>query len=169
MLGSHNISNICLAVAIAAEMGLTSDELCSGIARLKPVKHRLECRKNDQGVTIIDDSYNANTCGIDAAMEVLAEFDGRKIVVTPGLVELGREEDLENYRLGKKMSEVCDIAILVGKSATYRIQDGLIDGGFDNSRIIIVKELDSAIKELKKIVCRGDVVLFENDLPDKFS
>ncbi len=169
LLGSHNISNICLAVAIAAEMGLTSDELCSGIARLKPVKHRLECRKNSEGVTIIDDSYNANTRGIDAAMEVLSEFDGRKIVVTPGLVELGREEDLENYRLGKKMSEVCDIAILVGKSATYRIQDGLIDGGFDNSRIIIVKELDAAIKELKKIVCRGDIVLFENDLPDKFS
>jgi len=169
LMGSHNVSNICLAVAIASEMGLADEEICAGISRIQPIKHRLECVKNADGVTIIDDSYNANTRGIDAAMEVLSSFGGRKIVVTPGLVELGREEDIENYRLGKKMAAVCDIAILVGKSATYRIQDGLIDGGFDNSKIIIVKELDSAKKKLKKIVKKGDVVLFENDLPDKFS
>lgn len=169
LLGSHNVSNICLAVAIAAEMGLSDEEICAGIARIKPVNHRLECTKNSDGVVIIDDSYNANTRGIDAAMEVLSSFKGRKIVVTPGLVELGREEDLENYRLGKKMASVCDIAVLVGKSATYRIQDGLIDGGFDNSKILIVKELEAAKRKLKKIVKAGDIVLFENDLPDKFS
>lgn len=169
LLGSHNISNICLAVAIAAEMGLSDEEICAAIARIKPIKHRLECTKNADGVVIIDDSYNANTRGIDAAMEVISAFDGRKIIVTPGLVELGREEDLENYRLGKKMANVCDIAVLVGKSATYRIQDGLIDGGFDNSQIIIVKELETAKRKLKRIVKSGDVVLFENDLPDKFS
>lgn len=169
LLGSHNISNVCLAAAIAFKMGLTAEEICAGIARMRPIKHRLECVKNSYGVTVIDDSYNANTRGIDAAMEVLSEFDGRKIVVTPGLVELGREEDLENYRLGKKMAVVCDIAILVGKSATYRIQDGLIDGGFDNENIIIVKDLESAKRKLKKVLKRGDVVLFENDLPDKFS
>ena len=67
------------------------------------------------------------------------------------------------------MASVCDIAVLVGKSATYRIQDGLIDGGFDNSKILIVKELEAAKRKLKKIVKAGDIVLFENDLPDKFS
>lgn len=169
LLGTHNVSNICLAAAIASKMGLSADEICAGVARLHPVKHRLECVKNSNGVTIIDDSYNANTRGIDAAMEVLSEFGGRKIVVTPGLVELGREEDLENYRLGKKMAGVCDIAMLVGKSATYRIQDGLIDGGFDDENVIIVKDLDAAKRKLKKILKKGDVVLFENDLPDKFS
>ena len=169
LLGSHNVSNICLAAAIASEMGLSDAEICAGISRIKPIKHRLEPITNADGVTIIDDSYNANTRGIDAAMEVLGAFDGRKIVVTPGLVELGREEDLENYRLGKKMAGVCDIAVLVGKSATYRIQDGLIDGGFDDANIVIVKDLESAKRRLRRILKKGDVVLFENDLPDKFS
>lgn len=169
LLGKHNITNICLAAAIAYELGLGLDEISGAISRLKPIKHRLECIKGEGGVTIIDDSYNANADGISAAMQVLACFEGRKIVVTPGLVELGREEDLENYRLGKKMAEVCDIAVLVGKSATYRIQDGLIDGRFNSENIIICKDLESAKKKLKKMLCSGDVVLFENDLPDKFS
>ena len=169
LLGEHNVSNICLAIAIAFEMGLTAEEICSGISRIKPVKHRLECIRNSRGITIIDDSYNANTKGIDAAMSVLRDFSGRKIIVTPGLVELGREEDLENYRLGKKMASACDIAVLVGKSATYRISDGLIDENFNHENIIVAKDLDSAKKKLKKILKQGDVVLFENDLPDKFS
>lgn len=169
LLGRHNVSNICLAVAIALELGLTKEEICSGISRLKPVKHRLECIRNSQGVTIIDDSYNANTMGIDAAMQVLSDFPGRKIIVTPGLVELGREEDLENYRLGKKMAAVCDIAILVGKSATYRIADGLYDADFNHENVITAKDLETAKKKLKKLLKKGDVILFENDLPDKFS
>ncbi len=169
LLGKHNITNICLAAAIAYEIGLKPEEISGAISRLNPIKHRLECIKSKGGITIIDDSYNANADGISAAMQVLSCFSGRKIAVTPGLVELGREEDLENYRLGKKMAEVCNIAVLVGKSATYRIQDGLVDGGFNPENIIICKDLESAKKKLKKMLCEGDVVLFENDLPDKFA
>ncbi len=169
LLGEHNVSNICLASAIAAEIGLSMGEICAGISRLRSVQHRLEVRTSSNGVTVIDDSYNSNSCGIIAALNVLSCFNGRRIVVTPGLVELGRAQDLENYKFGKKLAEVCDIAVLVGRSATYRIQDGLIDGDFDCDNIIVVKDLESARKKLAKLLKSGDVVLFENDLPDKFS
>ena len=169
LLGKHNVSNICLAAAIARETGLTLGEICAGISRLRAVPHRLEVRETPKGVTIIDDSYNSNTQGIIAALDVLSKFDGRKIVVTPGLVELGREQDLENYKFGKRLADVCDLAVLVGRTATYRIQDGLVDGYFDCENIIVAKDLDSARKKLEKLLKSGDVVLFENDLPDKFS
>ncbi len=169
LLGEHNVSNICLAAAIASEIGLNLSEICAGISRLQPIAHRLEVRSAQNGVTIIDDSYNSNSFGIIAALKVLSCFEGRKIVVTPGLVELGRAQDLENYKFGKKLADVCDIAVLVGRSATYRIQDGLIDGYFDCDNVIVVNDLDAARKKLSKILKNGDVVLFENDLPDKFS
>ena len=169
LLGEHNVSNVCLAAAIAFEIGLTAGEVCAGISRLRPIAHRLEVRETKKGVTVIDDSYNSNTQGIIAALNVLSKFEGRKIVVTPGLVELGREQDLENYKFGKKLADVCDVAVLVGRTATYRIQDGLVDGYFDCDNIIVAKDLDSARKKLEKLLKEGDVVLFENDLPDKFS
>ncbi len=169
LLGEHNVSNVCLAAAIALEMGLTLNEIAAGISRLKPVPHRLELVKTPMGVTVIDDSYNSNVCGIDAALEVLKKFGGRKIVVTPGLVELGREQDLENYKFGKKLADSCDLAILVGRTASYCIQDGLIDSDFDPDNIVIVKDLETARKKFVKIFKSGDVVLFENDLPDKFA
>lgn len=169
LLGEHNVSNICLAAAIAHEIGLELSEICAGVSRLRPVAHRLEVRSGQNGITVIDDSYNSNVCGIEAALKVLASFEGRKIVVTPGLVELGSAQDLENYKFGKKLAEVCDIAVLVGRTAAYRIQDGLVDGYFDLENVIVAKDLDSARKKLAKLLVAGDVVLFENDLPDKFS
>lgn len=170
LLGKHNVSNICLASAIAHEMGLSISEISAGIGRLTQVKHRLELIKSERlGITIIDDSYNANVTGIECALQVLNSFDTRKIIITPGLVELGATEDIENYRFGKKIAKVCDIAILIGKSSAFRMQDGLIDAGFNIDNAIIAKSLNEAVKKYKKIMQNGDVLLFENDLPDKFS
>ena len=169
LLGKHNVSNVCLAAAIALEMGLTLEEIAAGVSRLKPVAHRLEIIKVSGGATVIDDSYNSNVRGISAALDVLSYFEGRKIVVTPGLVELGREQDIENYKFGKRLAFSCDIAVLVGRTASYCIQDGLVDSDFDPDNIIIVKDLEAARKRLIKILRSGDVVLFENDLPDKFA
>lgn len=169
LLGKHNVSNICLASAIAFELGLSLGEISAGISRLSYISHRLEIIESKRGITILDDSYNSNVIGIDCALEVLSSFEGRKIVITPGLVELGAYENTENYNFGKKMAKVCDLVILVGKSSAYRMQDGLLDGGFCNDNIIFASSLSDAIKKYNKLLKSGDVLLFENDLPDKFS
>ena len=168
LLGKHSISNICLAVAIAHELGLTDSEICAGISRLTAVEHRLSISKTASGITIIDDSYNSNPRGFDAALEVLSFFEGRKIVVTPGMVELGVLEDMINYDLGKKLAKSCDLAVLVGRSGAYIIRSGMLESGFDMEQVIQASTLDQAMKKLTPLLKSGDIVLFENDLPDKF-
>ena len=130
---------------------------------------RSRARSNDIGMTVIDDSYNSNISGTRAAMEVLSNFNGRKIIVTPGMVELGRSQDYANFEFGEKLAKVVDLAVLVGSYNSYRIRDGMLKAGFSLDSIYIAKDLDDAKAYLKKNARAGDVVLFENDLPDKFS
>ncbi len=168
LIGKHNITNICQASAVAFKLGMSPDEIALGISLIKAISHRLEVYDNGKGMTIIDDSYNSNVDGTIAALDVFATFEGRKIIITPGLVELGRMEDLENFRFGQRLAKVVDYAILVGNPNCYKIRNGLLEGGFPLSKIKIVKELSEAVKHLEEITKEGDVVLFENDLPDKF-
>ncbi|MCQ2603120.1 MAG: UDP-N-acetylmuramoyl-tripeptide--D-alanyl-D-alanine ligase, partial [Clostridia bacterium] len=116
LLGKHNVENIALASAVAYEIGLTPDEIVAGIAKIQPVEHRLHLIHSD-GIKIIDDTFNSNPDGARIALETLSLFDGRKIVVTPGLVELGSRESEENRILGEEIAIYCDIAILIGKRA----------------------------------------------------
>ena len=169
LLGRHNVSNICLAAALAAELGMSAGEIAAGINKIKPIPHRLQIIPAQNGAVVIDDSFNANVEGTIAALEVLDRFEGRKIVVTPGLVELGKTEDYENYELGKRLSGHADTVILVGKRRVDRIKDGLISRDFPEDKILVVKDLADAKEELAKTVHPGDVVFFENDLPDKYN
>lgn len=168
LIGKHNITNICQAAAVAYKLGMRPEEIALGVSLVKVVSHRLEVSDNGRGMTIIDDSYNSNVEGTIAALDVFATFEGRKIIITPGLVELGRMEDLENFRFGQRLAKVVDYAILVGHPNCYKIRNGMLEGGFPLEKIKIVKELPEAIKHLTEITKEGDVVLFENDLPDKF-
>lgn len=169
LIGKHNVSNIMAAVRLAYELGLTPEEIAEGISLIKPIRHRLEVMKNDMGMTIIDDSYNSNVDGTVAALEVFSGFNGRKIIITPGLVELGRFEDLENFRFGRRIAKVVDFAIIIGGPNAYKIRDGLLDSEFPYENIKILPNLNEGIKFLQSISKEGDVVLFENDLPDKFN
>ena len=169
LLGAHNISNILLCACLCNELGMSIDQISAGIARIKPIKHRLEVSISDNGVVILDDSYNSNVNGTKAALEVFSKFDGKKIIITPGMVELGKYEDRENYELGKRLATVIDYAVLVDGYGSYKIRDGLLEAGFSLDNIYMAKDLDAASSHLKKIVQPKDVVLFENDLPDKFS
>jgi len=168
LIGTHNVSNICLAAAIALELGLDLPQIAAGINRIKPIKHRLEILEDPRFV-IIDDSFNANVNGTIAAMEVLDCFEGRKIVITPGLVELGSKEDHENYKLGVRLGAHADLIILVGKRRIAKIKEGLISVDFPEENIICVKDLNEGKKTLKQIAKEGDVIIFENDLPDKYN
>ena len=102
-------------------------------------------------------------------MEVLSGFSGRKFVVTPGMVELGEAEDAENKAFGKNMAGVADFVFLVGPRHTRPIYDGLLEAGFDSQHIFVGSSLAEASQEMGKMLRAGDVVLFENDLPDNYN
>ncbi len=167
LLGKHNVSNICLAVAVADMLGLSLSEISSAISRIEPIKHRLELIKSN-GLTILDDSYNANPEGIKCALDVLKSFSGKKFVVTPGIVELGFLENEKNFEFGKLLSKVCDGVILVGRARALKIREGLLSSRYSQDKIYMVSSLEDAKAKIAEIAGEGDVVLFENDLPDKY-
>ena len=169
LLGEHSIANLLLCCTAARVLGMTLDEIAQGVARCQPVEHRLELISGGAGVTIIDDAFNANPVGARAALRVLKNFPGRRIVITPGMVELGGEEAAFNRSFGEQMAESVDVAILVGKKHTQPIVDGLLAKGFPQEKIHVVSSLDESTKVLHAMMRAGDVVLYENDLPDNYS
>lgn len=169
LLGKHNIQNILGCVAVALELGLSEEELIRGIAKVEPVEHRLQLLPTGNGVTVIDDAFNANPAGTRVAMEVLRGFSGRKIVVTPGMVELGEIEEQENRAFGRDMAHAADLVYLVGPRHTRPIYEGLLEEGFPEEQIEVCASLGEASEKMGRILRAGDVVLFENDLPDNYN
>lgn len=167
LLGKHNISNIVLCAAAALEIGLTMDEVAEGISRILPIEHRLQVIPG--ALTVIDDAFNSNPVGAKRALDVLKAFPGRHLIITPGFVELGRDEKKFQFELGTQIAEACDAAILVGPKHTEPIRDGLLKAGFDPNAIRVVKTLDEASKLIRTFIGNGDTVLFENDLPDNYT
>ena len=169
LLGKHNIVNITGCAAVAHKLGLNSAQIRLGIRKIQPIEHRLQLLPPRGGITVIDDAFNANPSGVRAAMDVLSTFEGRKIVVTPGLVELGDQEATENKAFGKVMAGVADVAYLIGEKHTRPIYDGLIESSFDKTNIHVFHSLDEATSSLWQMAKPGDVVIFVNDLPDNYN
>ena len=169
LLGKHSVSNICLASSVAYKIGLTPQEIASGINRISSIGHRLELVPNNKNIVIIDDSYNSNVDGAGSAMEVLSSFNGRKIVLTPGLVELGKMENVSNFELGRKIAKTADFAIVIGTHNAEMLIKGLKDGGMQTTNISFAKTLNKGNELLNNMLREGDVVMFLNDLPDNYS
>ena len=169
LLGRHNIQNIVLAACCAEKLGMSMPEIARGIARIKPVEHRLQLIPSLNGTTIIDDAFNSNPSGAKAAMEVLAGFPGRHIVITPGMVEQGAGEAEINREFGRQMAAAANVAILVGKKRSEPIRAGLIEAGMREDSIHVAASLEEATGILARVSAPGDVVLFENDLPDNYN
>ena len=169
LLGKHNIQNILCSIAISKKLDLTNEEIARGVSKIASIPHRLELIPNTNGLTIVDDAFNSNPWGAKAALEVISNFPGRKIIITPGMIELGNQQYNANFNFGKQIADVCDIVILVGKNITIPIQDGIKETNFNLDNMYIVSSLDEATKKLAQVGQIGDTVLFENDLPDNFN
>ena len=174
LLGRHNVSNILAATSVALACGMELEEIRDAVAKVEPVPHRLQLSAGAGGVTIIDDSFNANPVGAKAALEVLDDFGrapngGKKVLVTPGMVELGEQEYEENRRFGERAAQVCDRVILVGRNRTAPILEGLKTANYPKDRVSIAANLAEVKDYLAKLLKPGDVVLFENDLPDNYN
>jgi len=169
LLGKHNVLNILLSLAVGRELGLRLRQMAYAVQRVKPIEHRLQLR-HEGNITIIDDAFNSNPVGARNAVEILGQFTtGRRIIVTPGMIELGEKQDEENRQLGAFMSGHVDLAILVGKKQTQPILDGLRSVDFPPDNIKVHGSLFEAQAYLKSILQAGDVVLYENDLPDQYT
>ena len=169
LLGELNIRNILVCACAGLKLGMTPEQIARGIEKIKPVEHRLELISNPGGMTVIDDAFNSNIRGAKQAFKVLKEMSGKRILVTPGMVELGSQEEEMNREFGAAAAEACDEAILVGKKRSEAIASGMTEQGFPKEHIEVVNSLEEAAELLKTRVKPGDTVLFENDLPDNYT
>lgn len=169
LVGQHNVTNILLAIATARHLGMSLGEIALRVASLEPAEHRLQRRVLPGGVTVIDDAYSANPVGAQNALNVLSLYRaGRRVLITPGMVELGPIQDEENRKLGRLAAQVCTDIILVGEDQTRPIQQGIRETGFPADRLQVYDTREEAIAWFNTALQPGDTVLFLNDLPDTY-
>ena len=171
LLGRHNVRNLLAAAACGVVLGMDDAALVRGLEAVTPPPHRLAPIVNAAaGVTVLDDAYNSNPEGAREALSVLATHTGgRRLLVTPGMVELGDRHETANSEFGRLAAGVCDFVFLVGEEQTRPVRRGLIEGGAASDRILVTDSVDHATAELRKVLRPGDAVLFENDLPDTYA
>lgn len=169
LLGEHNIQNILEAVALAYKLGVNVEQIKVALSKLRPVKHRLELVQLENGAVMLDDSFNSNILGAKSALDVLGKFKQKnKIVITPGLIELGNREMIENLKFGRDISKVATKVYIVNQINRKIIMKGLIDNGFDEKNIECVNTFNDAWTDVTQNLSKDDVILVENDLPDNY-
>lgn len=167
LVGECNVSNLVAAVIVAMHLGVSTERIAYAVEKIEQVEHRLNVKRTPGGLTIIDDAFNSNPTGSGMAVDVLAAMTGgRRIIITPGMIELGAEQEELNRRFGMKISEGADIAIIVGRYNREAIVSGI--GDAEGIEVHTVDTFADAQRLLTSMARPGDTVLYENDLPDTF-
>ena len=165
LLGRHNLQNLAGCIAVAHRFGIPLADLCYPVRMLHPVEHRLQLLPGG----IIDDAYNSNPAGFRAALEVLRDFPGQRILVTPGMVELGERQEALNRELGAAAADCCDYAVLVGQRQAPPLREGLLSAGFPPDRLYVADTLTDGMAFIRTLpAAEKRTILLENDLPDNF-
>jgi UDP-N-acetylmuramoyl-tripeptide--D-alanyl-D-alanine ligase len=169
LLGEHNIQNLIIGFATARHFGIRTETLAIAATKVEPVEHRLNLIQSGD-VTIIDDAFNSNPVGARNAVEVLSKFTGgRRILVTPGMVELGDVEAEENQKWGHYIAKSgIEFVLLIGKKRTEPIAKGLFEEGYPPEQILVFESFFDARAWLNENQLPGDIILYENDLPDVY-
>lgn len=169
LLGAHQIGPLVLAAALGLDLGLSEKQVKAAIAKTVPYEHRMQPYQLS-GAWVIDDTYNGNIEGIRVGLELLKAVAGkRKIYVTPGLVDQGKETKKIHKQIGEYIAAASpDMVILMKNSVMPYIKSGLEAGNYTGEVRIETDPLDF-YTNLKHFIAAGDVVLMQNDWPDNYA
>ena len=157
------------AVITARHLQVPVPSIQYGVGRIEQVEHRLNMKRTPGGISIIDDAFNSNPDGARMALDVLRRMtQGKRIIITPGMIELGEKQVEYNYILGKQIAEVCDYVMIVGRYNREAILKGLQEKNYPEDKVFVADTFTDAQARLAQIAQPGDTVLYENDLPDTF-
>jgi len=167
LFGLHHGHNAALAFAMGLKLGLNSGAMIKALKTLPQIDHRLEVKKQPDGSRLIDDAYNSNPLGFRSALDfmVTTSTDGKKILITPGMVELGVAHDEVHAKIGQYAGEVVDACVVVAPSRIPTFVKGFQQTGGAKT-LVQVETFDEANKWLSENRSEGDLILLENDLPD---
>ncbi len=169
LVGECNISNLMAAVIMAMRLGVPDSKIQYAVSRIEQVEHRLNVKRTASGITIIDDAFNSNPDGSRMALDVLAGMTGgKRIVITPGMIELGSKQEHYNELFGEHIAAACDVAIVVGEYNRDAIVRGIERKRSSKLVLHTVATFAEAQSVMLGLARPGDTVLYENDLPDTF-
>ncbi len=169
LLARHNASNVLAALGVGLTCGLDLGYMAAAIRVFEPPEHRLQPMQLENGVTMLDDAYNANPEGIIGALEVLGSYKPRRrVLVTSGLIEMGREKAAYHGRIGRAAAANADVVVLVGPKQTADIRAAMIEASFPAECVHLARNPEEAQSVLGRIGQAGDVILYSTDLPDQF-
>jgi UDP-N-acetylmuramoyl-tripeptide--D-alanyl-D-alanine ligase len=167
LLGRLNALNVTAAFAVGMHFKIEPDRLRRAAATLPQMTARMELLETRGSYLAINDGFNSNPVGAASALETLSLFEGyKKILVTPGLVDLGEMHDAANREFGRNAAKHCDMVLLVNERRTKPIYEGLMSAGFPVENARVFQSLAQARIFLDGVADEKSVVLFENDLPD---
>jgi len=161
-------TNVACAVAVALELGVGPEQIAERLPSLPTAAHRRQVTTGRTGATIIDDTYNANPAGAAAAVDLLGWLgreSGKRVVVTPGMVELGARQYRECAVFAEAAAKAATDLVIVGQTNAAALLEGAAGGG---ARVVRTATREQAVAWVSDNVGPGDVVLYENDLPDHF-
>jgi len=167
LLGKHNIPNLLMAVAVARRLGLTLEEIIKEIPKIKSDLGPLRLIKTKSGLNIIDSSYSANPDGVVADLEYLKVWEGKRAIVMPCLIELGKKAKEVHFRIGQKIGEVCDLAIITTKDYFKEIQRGTESEGMEREKVIYLEKPEAVFEKLRDFRGPEDIILIEGRVKEE--
>jgi UDP-N-acetylmuramoyl-tripeptide--D-alanyl-D-alanine ligase len=166
LLGAQNVENILAAACVAKELGMSLKEISTACLKIKSWQGGIQLKKGKGGLNIIDATYSANPDGVISHLEHLKLWSGQKVIVTPCLIELGKASKEVHKRIGKKIGEICDLAIITTKDKLKEISSEAIKMGMKKENILFLENPKEILKKIKSFCQEGDnIILLEGRVP----
>lgn len=167
VLGRHNIQNLLGAILIAKALGMSLEEISASCKNIRPEQAGITLKNGVHGISIIDSSYSSNPDGVMADLDYLKIWQGKKIIVMPCLIELGNKSSQIHREIGKKISEICIMAIITTKDKFKEIQSGAVADGMLSDKVKYCDNPAEIFRLIKSFCGEGDAVLLEGRIPSE--
>ena len=164
--GKPIVSNLLSSIAAAKELKMSLAEIQKACQKIDASFAPIAVKQSPKGLNIIDSSYSANPEGVLADLDYLNLWVGKKIVVMPSLIELGSAVKQVHKDIGKKIGEVCDLAIITSRDGLREIKAGALKKGLNPDKIIYSEDPQKIVEIIKKETQGGDTVLLEGRVPE---
>lgn len=170
LYGLHHCTNVAVAFVLALRLGVPAETIVAALRSTPQVQHRLQVMRSEGRPTLIDDAYNSNPTGFASALGLLEVLghSSRRVLVTPGMVELGARHEEEHRRIGRLAGDVADLALVIGADRIPSFVQGFEEGSRAGRTLHRFDSFAEAKAWLDANAARDDVVLIENDLPDLY-
>lgn len=159
--GVHNIPNLLAAIAVARKLGMETESIVERLKEMDSSIGGMRFKKVD-GIDVIDATYSSNPDGVISHLDYLKNWEGKKIIIMPCLIELGSEGKKVHQEIGKKIGEVCDLAIITSRDYFNDLKKSS-----EMKNIVFMENGEKILEKIRSFAKDGDVVLLESRVPPK--